>query len=1289
MVKTNYKHNIISAFILILLIKLINSNCITHSFPDLYYPNALTLENGYHLMITSTGIYSFYPKLTNISSFYIFTEEQKMSTNIYSLQNSVNQNTLSQFSNEEGGKNIVICFANNNLYFMNERGKVTYIKELSNINIEFTLSLVPYKYNNGDYYFIIGYNVADDQNKICLGLYYYKINTNNELSLESSSERYLFFNETQYHINRYSLSCQSMKLLNHGKVVTCFENILYYNIIIALNYNPENNFEFLFKCELSIDEENNPVFIKSAVNSERNKAFICLSSESPNKLYFYYYDINENKFVSISFQNDCKVKYYDFNTFYFKSSNEYILSCLSNTAYNVISIYRLNQDFSLINNDITDGQISFEDCLNFDFFSIIYLSKYNKYSAIINSNCGGGGGTNIRFFMLTNESCIRPENEIEDENDLIDLENQDNPKTAIPQTIVTGFLQTGIFSTIPKSFKTSFLNHKTTNLTLNPSDTFKCNIGKKYYDGKCICDNDNGYYTINYQSSEYKCYKKEDIPKNTYFNNITQAYEFCYKTCGTCNKGGNLIENNCLTCAFNYIKEPEKNSSNCVEGCNYFYYYNSLDQYSCTEDEQCPEEASLKINTKRKCINKCLKDDINIYQYNGECLSSCPSNTNPNEHYICQLNSVSVCSSSESQLNLEKVIAKENVQIIARNYAKEFYYTINHISKFISSNFTMILYKNSFCIDELKLNISKIGFDLCIQKLKQDNSIDQKKELIVAIIDIVTGINPITSFGFFHPDTGEKLDASKSCSDKSVMIYENLMSLLNNKLSIQLLEGQKINIFNLTDPFYTDKCFNFDSPNGKDATLQDRIKTFYPNVTLCDPGCKNKGINLTTMKAECECKFQDLLSKNIYENNLFWDNVLIKESLDNIVEIFVNLNLDILICYKDVFDFNYFKKNVGGFIIIGILLLYTIFIVYYIVNKNKLYKIFSLLIELYIKYIEKDNDDKNIPSPPLRKNNNTEKNENIIGETKINENIEDIENNNFNHFNIININFNTIKKNRENIINISKSSSTQDKLMKEEHIINHRYTNKTLNYYESDLIKYKINIKKLVDNSFEEMDYDDIVEFDKRTFCQYFCEKMQEDQMIINTFFISHYTKPKAIKIAIFIFNIDMYFLINGMFYNDSYISEVFNSTAEETFFSFIPRIFKRFVYSTIILKIIEFIIKFFFVEEIKIKKILLANKNDLLKLRLEMNNILRIIIKRIRIFIIINYIIILFSWYYLSCLNNVYPHINREWILSSILFFVIIQIIHLFLTFIEACIRFISIKCESEKFFKITLLLY
>ena len=106
--------------------------------------------------------------------------------------------------------------------------------------------------------------------------------------------------------------------------------------------------------------------------------------------------------------------------------------------------------------------------------------------------------------------------------------------------------------------------------TDSPIETL-CENNKIYSEGKCICDTEKGYYSLNYKISENKCYKKSELPKNSYFNNMTNSYELCYKSCETCLKGGNYNENNCLTCANNYILEPGKSSSNCVENCKYLY----------------------------------------------------------------------------------------------------------------------------------------------------------------------------------------------------------------------------------------------------------------------------------------------------------------------------------------------------------------------------------------------------------------------------------------------------------------------------------------------------------------------------------------------------------------------------------------------------------------------------------------------------------------------------------------------------------------------------------------------
>ena len=220
--------------------------------------------------------------------------------------------------------------------------------------------------------------------------------------------------------------------------------------------------------------------------------------------------------------------------------------------------------------------------------------------------------------------------------------------------------------------------------------------------------------------------------------------------------------------------------------------------------------------------------------------------------------------------------------------------------------------------------------------------------------------------------------------------------------------------------------------------------------------------------------------------------------------------------------------------------------------------------------------------------------------------------------------------------------------------------------------------------SYEEMEYDDVIEEDKRTFCQYYWGKIKKNQMIINSFFITEYLKPKSIKIIVFILNIDLYFLINGLFFNDSYISQLFNSKEEEEFFSFVPRSINRFTYSTLVGHIIKYIIQCFFVEEIKIKKILMKAEK-FITIRYEILEIMKSIFKKTKILTIIDCIIILFSWYYISCLNNVYPHIIKEWVVSSVFLIIIIEILPFIVSFLETCIRYISIKCESEKLFKLS----
>ena len=96
----------------------------------------------------------------------------------------------------------------------------------------------------------------------------------------------------------------------------------------------------------------------------------------------------------------------------------------------------------------------------------------------------------------------------------------------------------------------------------------------------------------NINSKYIDCVNDETKPYNFYFDSENKDYEACFDTCFQCNKKGDYIENNCISCdGITYIKKPEdKDSNNCVPKCKYFYYYTDYNQYKCTDSPSCPDE---------------------------------------------------------------------------------------------------------------------------------------------------------------------------------------------------------------------------------------------------------------------------------------------------------------------------------------------------------------------------------------------------------------------------------------------------------------------------------------------------------------------------------------------------------------------------------------------------------------------------------------------------------------------------------------------------------------------------
>ena len=535
---------------------------------------------------------------------------------------------------------------------------------------------------------------------------------------------------------------------------------------------------------------------------------------------------------------------------------------------------------------------------------------------------------------------------------------------------------------------------------------------------------------------------------------------------------------------------------------------------------------------------------------------------------------------------------------------------------------------------------------------------------------------------------------------------------------ILYLTKQNINIFNLTDVFYTDICYHFDSPINKDIALKDRILLCFPNISLCDEDCLIKGVNLTSLKSICECKFNDIINDKIFGNN-----IMEQSQLEQIKELISQTNIEIIKCYKDLFFSKYYISNPGFFIVICFIIIQIISIIVFLYKDLYLIRKYIFTItNQYILYLT------------------IQKNDNVIGGDNIAPNLyqkrvikymepprkktvqtskKEIKNNE--DFRGIKKRKTTSNKKKKISLNLSKNSlDSKDKLYKNINLSNNNNTNSDNNYKYSkklsfdELIsknseptnKYLISSEKII-NSLntdskndinkkikeylstepEDMEFDDSIKKDKRNFVKYFSDKLKTNQIILNTFFLVEPMKPRAIKIILFIVDIDLYLFINALFINEEYISLVFN-TEEETFFSFFPRSIDRFLYTTLVGVILNYIIDFFFIEEKKIKGIFKREKDSEIILKYEISELIKETKQRYLYFNIFSFIILFITLYYIFCFNNVYPHMKNEWIKSSIIIIIIMQILSIFICFLESVIRFISFKCKSERIYKISLLL-
>ena len=699
------------------------------------------------------------------------------------------------------------------------------------------------------------------------------------------------------------------------------------------------------------------------------------------------------------------------------------------------------------------------------------------------------------------------------------------------------------------------------------------------------------------------------------------------------------------------------------------------------------------------------------------CVKHCPENTF-NVNYICK-EIEDKCNLGEDNMDNKIIINQETTETLVRTYLSEFNYTNKHISLHINNNYSIIIYKNRECILELNLKIPKVDFKDCYDKVKREYNING--DLVIAIIDKKSKNNEQTYYSFFHPLSGYKLNAEEICKNETIVVSKNLTTMLNEsneKYDLQShLTEQGINIFDMNDPFYTDLCYDFDNPSNRDIPLSERISTVYPDVSLCDEGCQMDSIDLESMTAKCNCKFNDIAN-----NNIIKDNALLNNVVGEIFDIINNSNILVMKCYKYIFK--HFRNSFGGIlciILIGLHLCCTL--LYFMFGSSKVRNYIFKLFEKFLTIVEKTGINANFPpkkvikniplKDKVKKNNNnvrfqeskkekkrpsspgidifTNADKRKIKIDKIPKKDNDAKSTCKEVFDkktkelkkeYKNENLITLKPNRlvmsRKLKNSYKTKIDSSASQKSECLINLNIKNNNNQFFEEYLA-----------TSLDEMAYDDVIIKDHRTFCEYLKESLQEKQMIAFIFIATDPIKLKRIKIMLFILNICLYFVVIGLFYSEEYIGILYSINEEdEHFFSYITRSIDKFIYTTIVSIIIGYIADCFFIDEKKIKGCFKREKDNLDNLKQEIIGIIKEIKNRYLAFIIVIFVILVISFYYLLCFNYVYPKTQKEWIKASITIFIIMQILSVLKCLLETSLRFLSFRCKSEKLFKISKLL-
>ena len=225
----------------------------------------------------------------------------------------------------------------------------------------------------------------------------------------------------------------------------------------------------------------------------------------------------------------------------------------------------------------------------------------------------------------------------------------------------------------------------------------------------------------------------------------------------------------------------------------------------------------------------------------------------------------------------------------------------------------------------------------------------------------------------------------------------------------------------------------------------------------------------------------------------------------------------------------------------------------------------------------------------------------------------------------------------------------------------------------------KINKLKFskIDSDIQDLDYEDALIYDKRSYLRIYWGFLVDSQIILGTFITENHFDLFPIKLSFLVFNFQISFFLNAFFYTDEYISDAYHNDGVLDFASGLPKSIYSFVATLIITNLLRF---------------LSSSKNELIRVikrNSKFRNYTKIIdikLSKLRKKLIFYFILIFlfasFFLYYITAFCAVYRYSQKYWFIGCLESFGIDFGFAVIICIFLALLRYISIKKKIKYLF-------